>query len=88
MNIKERDYYRCRACGYGQNLHVHHIIYRSHGGPDEPWNLITLCKRCHDTAHGLNSKEFYAKNELHGLIREDCFSIKTYRYKFGSSDES
>ena len=39
------------ACGYGVSLEVHHIYYRSHGGPDEPWNLITLCRGCHEAAH-------------------------------------
>jgi len=31
----------------------HHIIYRSHGGPDEESNLITLCPECHGKAHFL-----------------------------------
>ncbi len=31
---------------------VHHIIFLSEQGPDELWNLITLCSRCHhDIAH-------------------------------------
>lgn len=28
-------------------LCVHHIIYRSNGGTDDPNNLITLCDKCH-----------------------------------------
>lgn len=41
-------------------LEVHHIIYRSHGGPDEEWNLITLCKEHHMAAHNND----IAKEEL------------------------
>lgn len=26
---------------------LHHIDYRSNGGSDAPWNLITLCTKCH-----------------------------------------
>ena len=29
------------------DLHVHHIIPRSQGGPNIPENLITLCSGCH-----------------------------------------
>ena len=27
--------------------HLHHLIFRSRGGPDEPWNQIPLCCRHH-----------------------------------------
>ena len=32
-------------------LSVHHIIYRSECGPDETWNLVTLCVDCHSAVH-------------------------------------
>ncbi len=51
----EKDRVRCRVCGAGQNLHVHHILYRSEisvkNGRDELWNLITLCNTHHDMVH-------------------------------------
>lgn len=53
QDVRERDFKRCRACGGTNALAVHHIVFRSQGGPNEPWNLITLCKGCHDLAHGL-----------------------------------
>lgn len=34
-----------------ETLQAHHIIYRSHGGPDYLWNGVTLCMRCHDRVH-------------------------------------
>jgi hypothetical protein len=41
----ERDGWRCTvpACTARRNLHGHHIVFRSHGGPDEAWNRTTLC---------------------------------------------
>lgn len=49
--IIKRDRDRCRRCGTAHSLHVHHIDYRSQGGPDEEWNLITLCDGCHAEVH-------------------------------------
>jgi 5-methylcytosine-specific restriction endonuclease McrA len=51
QSILKRDGWKCRSCGLRQNLHVHHIQYRSHSGPDESWNLITLCNQCHEAVH-------------------------------------
>jgi hypothetical protein len=34
------------GCSSYRNLHDHHIVYRSKGGPDELWNRTTLCA-CH-----------------------------------------
>ena len=76
QRIRERDLDRCRSCGLGANLHVHHIIFRSHGGPDEDWNLITLCKRCHDAAHGLIKDLHYTKWQLLSWVqfgRQKCW---------------
>lgn len=54
--VHERSGGRCegRVVGVctGRGEHVHHVILRSRGGPDEPWNLVHLCLRCHDWAHG------------------------------------
>ncbi|MHB2019586.1 MAG: HNH endonuclease, partial [Candidatus Xenobia bacterium] len=43
--IQERDGWRCQVphCTRRRALHAHHIIYKSHGGPDAPWNRISLC---------------------------------------------
>jgi len=57
-NVKQyvlaRASYMCQHCkGKSKNkkLHVHHIIFRSKGGTDEPDNLISLCEICHDKTH-------------------------------------
>ncbi len=48
----ERDGFRCTApgCTGRNNLHSHHIRFRSHQGPDEPWNRTTLCAYHHERA--------------------------------------
>ena len=49
-----RDDYICQHCkNKNKNVHleVHHIVFRSDNGSDEPDNLITLCKKCHDDLH-------------------------------------
>lgn len=49
--VYERDKH-CRLCGSVNNLHIHHIIYRSSWrNGHEPFNLILLCERCHRTVH-------------------------------------
>lgn len=43
-----RDGWKCRYCGRSRNgLHPHHIIYKSHNGPDTMANLISLCNDHH-----------------------------------------
>ncbi|MDQ7827119.1 MAG: HNH endonuclease signature motif containing protein, partial [Candidatus Eremiobacteraeota bacterium] len=56
--ILKRDRFRCQTpgCRCRRNLHVHHIIRRSQGGTDDPWNLIVLCEACHlHLLHGLRT---------------------------------
>jgi len=50
----ERDNYTCRSCGRrGGNLNAHHIwpFQKFPEWKFELWNLITLCKQCHDAFH-------------------------------------
>jgi len=52
--VLNRDNYTCQYCkgkSKDSKLEVHHIIFRRYGGSDEPENLITLCKTCHDKLH-------------------------------------
>lgn len=51
--VLERDQYQCAACGQGglNQLHVHHVTYRSRGGDDVLNNLVTLCLGCHQLLH-------------------------------------
>jgi len=47
--ILKRDHFTCQSpgCKCRRNLQVHHIKWRSKGGGDWEWNLLTLCKACH-----------------------------------------
>jgi hypothetical protein len=50
----ERDDYTCRSCAQrGGKLNAHHIwpFQRFPEWKYEVWNLLTLCKRCHDAFH-------------------------------------
>jgi 5-methylcytosine-specific restriction endonuclease McrA len=49
--VLRRDGYKCQSCGSRNNLAAHHVWFRSHGGPDMLWNLVTLCTACHNGAH-------------------------------------
>lgn len=47
-----RDKYTCQCCGAKHiRLEVHHIKYRSQGGTNDLYNLITLCESCHKKIH-------------------------------------
>ncbi|RQH03181.1 HNH endonuclease [Natrarchaeobius oligotrophus] len=55
--VRQRDGYYCRNCGVGggpngdAELHVDHQTPRSVGGSDDPENLRTLCRECHEARH-------------------------------------
>lgn len=51
--VHKRDHWRCRVpgCGRRNNLHAHHIIFRSAGGDDLEENLVTVCRGCHEALH-------------------------------------
>jgi len=52
-SVLVRDGWKCQApgCTKRAQLHAHHIVYRSHGGPDDRWNLVTVCLRHHAMIH-------------------------------------
>lgn len=64
--IYERDEGQCVLCG-GSGAHIHHIIFRSQGGKDEPRNLVTLCGHCHERAHG-RGKGAYTQKEIREML--------------------
>jgi 5-methylcytosine-specific restriction endonuclease McrA len=68
----ERDKWRCRHCGRRNGLHTHHIIFRSRGGLDVLWNLITICYCCHDKVHSEKLRMTGNANEQ-VLVKQDIF---------------
>ena len=49
--VWRRDQGRCRACASRTRLHVHHVQFRSHGGPWTTANCVLLCQMCHQDVH-------------------------------------
>jgi hypothetical protein len=47
--VLARDGFRCQVpgCSSRRNLHVHHIVFRSHGGSDDEQNCLTICMGHH-----------------------------------------
>jgi hypothetical protein len=47
--VCERDNFRCQVpgCSRSANNEEHHIRFRSQGGSDETWNLVTICSMHH-----------------------------------------
>lgn len=53
--VRARSGGRCEAqigdvCT-GRGEHLHHVTMRSRGGPDEEWNLLDVCTKCHGWIH-------------------------------------
>ena len=52
--VLDRDRYTCQICKKkGGKLHVHHILYRSHGATDDPQYMVTVCSDCHSAQNHL-----------------------------------
>lgn len=73
--VMDRDGWMCQNSdcknpfGRYQNLTVHHIVYRSHGGlGTDPCNLVVLCWHCHEritqTKKGMNDINVMNVKEL------------------------
>ncbi|HEY3174719.1 MAG TPA: HNH endonuclease signature motif containing protein [Candidatus Polarisedimenticolia bacterium] len=51
--IFTRDGWICRVpgCRSRADLHAHHLVFRSRGGPDAAWNVATVCAPHHRMIH-------------------------------------
>lgn len=49
--VYSRDGYKCRVCKLRKPLHAHHLLFRSQGGDDTYYNLLSLCDDCHSAIH-------------------------------------
>jgi hypothetical protein len=63
--ILKRDRFRCRVCGVGRRLVVHHRDERNAKSL-----LITLCIRCHVRLHRSRRLRYWVPESLLGLWRE------------------
>lgn len=52
--VFKRDGFKCVICGSTENINVHHSTYKHHFDElNHLDDLITLCKNCHNEAHGI-----------------------------------
>jgi RNA-directed DNA polymerase len=61
--VKERDK-SCKLCESDQQLQIHHIVWKHHGGSDCLDNLILLCGPCHLVQHGKHGQNGILKSKL------------------------
>lgn len=78
LDVFTRDGYKCQNpyCE-GDSLidkAPHHIKYKSQGGSDEEWNLVTLCMACHDKIHNRGTLKC---EHMVGIERQILFINKT-----------
>lgn len=52
-----------------KRLNVHHVLPLSWGGPDEPWNKVTICMTGHGNVHSLLNEYVRAKGEPPWSVR-------------------
>lgn len=71
--VYRRDGFRCAVCDSTDGLQIHHVKSRGRGGADHPMNMITLCWRCHNAAHGSMMGDEYAAAAgcAAGMTREE-----------------
>ena len=70
--VLKRDKYTCQmpGCKSKRRLNVHHIIPWSRGAMMryETYNLITLCRKCHD---GIKDLEHHYVNLFTDIVRDN-----------------
>lgn len=55
-----RDQRKCRKCQKyfnGPGLQLHHVLPQRLNGPDEAFNLVSLCEKCHVKWHRHETKQ-------------------------------
>jgi len=73
-----RDGYQCvvPGCRARRSLEVHHVVFRSQGGCDRPWNRVTLCAQHHRVVlHDVGGVACrgHALEGLHWRVGRDLF---------------
>lgn len=54
QSIMKRDGYKCRLCGKRATM-VHHLTYARIFN-EQPYDLVAICKSCHDLLHKLDNR--------------------------------
>lgn len=58
---------RCFICGedHEKVLQQHHIVPKSHGGSDDPENIVTVCANCHQAIEKMYDRRFFNRLKYH-----------------------
>lgn len=56
LKVMRRDNYRCQACLEVEATQVHHKSYE-HIFDELMWELVAVCRRCHERLHGIDGPE-------------------------------
>lgn len=70
QQVRWRDMDRCRVCGSGQGVEVHHIRFRSQGVDHSTANLVCLCAQCHARVHA--RRIWLSGNADEALVIKTC----------------
>lgn len=54
LRLLKFELLECEVTGETFNLHLHHVIYKSHGGDDVRGNIICLAESVHTAYHAGN----------------------------------
>lgn len=71
--IMDFFYGRCQACGSTYEVSLHHLIYRSQGGTNNP--RLPLCSKCHISG-------IHGDPEFKKMIEPRLFEIAEVFYYF------
>ena len=76
QRVRERDKHLCQVPGCSRAaVHAHHLIPKSHGGTDDPWNLIGLCAAHH--LHGIHGGRMRVSGKAPDALTWE-FSLRRY----------
>ncbi len=82
LRLLKYQYDECALCGRTELLHLHHVLFRSHGGDDVRANIVCLCRPCHDGVHRGTTK-----NVLSAYLQEHRPDVVEYLISKLSEDE-
>ncbi len=54
--VLQRAGWKCEGCGINKAAHVHHLSYAHHGN-EFLFELVAVCKPCHNRIHGYENRE-------------------------------
>lgn len=81
IQILERDCYRCTECRCDtRELHVHHTYYtKGLKAWEYPYSsLVTLCDKCHASAHGKGEPHHGLDIALSRLVRVAGHGVRSF----------